>query len=210
MQFRPKSFWTPRYIRDRLALDYHQRRFPDLPWWPAEATRQLGELLKSSDVCLEWGSGRSTAWLSQRTCAVHSIEHDREWFDRVQDQLAERGSPAGAVRLLDDAPHDRPEASPYVRVVDEFADGELNVCVVDGAHRGKCALAAVPKLAPYGLLMVDDAHWFLDHATTAPHSRTGKGPKDEDWRQFGDLVADWRCVWTTDGVTDTAIWVKPC
>jgi hypothetical protein len=96
-----------------------------------------------------------------------------------------------------------------VRVVDGFADGEITVCIVDGEHRGKCTLAAVPKLAPGGLLLVDDIHWFLDHPTGAPHARTGKGPADEDWRRFGELTADWRRVWTTDGVTDTAIFIKP-
>ena len=208
MQFRPKSFWTPRYIRDRLALDLHQRRYPELPWWPADAIRHLGDMLLSTDTVLEWGSGRSTAWLVKHAGAVHSIEHDREWYDRVRSQLGALGVP-DAVRLLDDGPESAPDASPYVRVVDEFADGELNVCIVDGAHRGHCALAATERLSPYGLLMVDDIHWFLDHPTGAPHARQGRGPKDAVWREFQQRVANWRVVWTTDGVTDTAIWVKP-
>jgi predicted O-methyltransferase YrrM len=209
LQLRPKSFWTPRYICDRLALAYHQKRYPDAPWWPRDAIRHLGDMLRPTDTCLEWGSGRSTAWLSARTKNVHSIEHDREWFDRVRDQLAAQGLDADAVRLLDAEPGDQAESTPYVRVIDGFGEGEVDVCIVDGAHRGKCALAAVPRLAPGGLLMVDDIHWFLDHPTLAPHSRRGRGPADQDWRQFGELVAGWRCVWTTDGVTDTAIWIKP-
>jgi predicted O-methyltransferase YrrM len=209
LQLRPKSFWTPRYIRDRLALAYHQKRFPEAPWWPRGAIAHLDALLRSTDTCLEWGSGRSTAWLSSRTRRVHSIEHDREWFDRVRGQLAAQGVDAGSVRLLETEPRQRPESSPYVRAIDDFGDGEVDVCIVDGEHRGKCALAAAPKLASGGLLVVDDIHWFLDHPTLAPHSRRGKGPADDDWRRFGELVQAWRCVWTTDGVTDTAIWIKP-
>ncbi len=94
-------------------------------------------------------------------------------------------------------------------MIDGFDAGALDVCIVDGVHRGKCALAAVSKLASGGLLVVDDIHWFLDHPTGAPHSRRGKGPADGDWRRFAELVDGWRCVWTTDGVTDTAIWIKP-
>jgi methyltransferase family protein len=209
LQLRPKRFWTPRYIRDRLALAYHQKRYPDAPWWPREAIAHLGDLLRPADTCLEWGSGRSTAWLSARTKAVHSVEQDHQWFARVRAQLAAQGLDADAVRLLDVEPQDRAETSPYVRVVDDFADGALDVCIVDGAHRGKCALAAVPKLSSGGLLMVDDIHWFLDHPTGAPHSRRGKGPADGDWRHFEALVAGWRALWSTDGVTDTAIWIKP-
>ena len=209
MQLRPKSFWTPRYIRDRLILDHDQKRHPDDPWWPREAIRRLDELLRPSDTCLEWGSGRSTVWLSARTRSVHSIEHDPEWFGHVRRQLAGQGLDGGAVRLLSSASATDGEESEYVRVVDEFADGELDVFIVDGEHRGKCALAAVAKLAPGGLLLLDDAHCFLDHPTRAPHARAGQGHADRDWYDFSALVADWRCVWSTDGVTDTAIWVKP-
>ena len=209
MQFRPKSFWTPIYIRDRLALAYEQKRHPDAPWWPKDAASCFAGLLRPTDVCLEWGSGRSTVWLSARTKEVHSIEHDRDWYDRVGAQLAAAGVDKEAVRLLDAGSEATAESSPYVRVIDTFADGELNVCVVDGMHRGKCALAAVPRLSSGGLLFVDDAHWFLDHPTHAPHSRVGRGPADADWSRFAELVADWRRVWTTDGVTDSAIFIKP-
>jgi predicted O-methyltransferase YrrM len=211
MDFRPKPHWTPRYIRDRLTLHYHQTREPELPWWPQEAIKHLSGLLRSSDTCLEWGSGRSTVWLAARTAKVHSIEHDLEWFDRVREGLSAGGADVSAIELLDAGTVTvPPEQTPYVRVVDRFGDDELTVCIVDGEHREQCALAAVPKLARGGLLLVDDAHWFLDRPTHSPHSRTGKGPFSDGWRQFETLVSGWRCVWTTDGVTDTAIWIKPC
>jgi predicted O-methyltransferase YrrM len=209
LQLRPKSFWTPRYIRDRLALAYHQRRSPEAPWWPMDAVAHLDGLLLSTDTCLEWGSGRSTVWLSSRTRRVYSIEHDREWFARVRTLLAAKGVDADSVRLLDAGPEPHADSSPYVRAIDELGDGAVDVCIVDGEQRDDCALAAIPKLTSGGLLLVDDIHWFLDHPTFAPHSRRGRGPANEKWRRFGELVADWRCVWTTDGVTDTAIWIKP-
>ncbi len=209
MQLRPKRFWTPRYICDRLALAYEQQRKPDEPWWPREAARHLGEMLRRTDTCVEWGSGRSTVWLTARTRRVHSIEHDPDWFARVRDQLRAEGLDPDSVRLLSSRPSGNGADPEYVRAVEQFADGEVDVFIVDGEHRGRCALAAVPKLSHGGLLLVDDAHWFLDHPTHAPHSRAGKGPADEDWRRFQELVADWRCVWSSDGVTDTAIWIKP-
>ena len=209
MQFRPKSFWTPRYVTNRLRLALDQKLNPEAPWWPREAARHLDGMLRHGDRCLEWGSGRSTVWLSARTSTVHSVEHDREWFGRVQELLTSQRLDAGAVELLSTDSADGAEHSPYVRIVDRFGPGEISVFIVDGEHRGKCALAAVPKLATGGIIVVDDAHWFLDHPTHAPHARAGRGPADADWRRFSALVADWRCVWTTDGVTDTAIWVKP-
>ncbi len=209
MQFRPKTFWTPRYIRNRLALAIQQQRYPDGPWWPKDVITHLEDMLHGGDTCLEWGSGRSTAWLSARTKTVHSIEHNADWHARVRAQLAAQGLDADLVRLLSSEPLAQPERSPYVRVVDDFADDEIHICVVDGEHRAKCALAAVPKLASGGLLMIDDANWFLDHPSFAPHSRCGRGPASHDWREFSRMVDGWRCVWNTDGVTDTAIWIKP-
>jgi predicted O-methyltransferase YrrM len=210
LDLRPKPHWTPRYIRDRLMLAYEQKRQPDAPWWPVEAIRHMDSLVRPLDTCLEWGSGRSTIWLSARTKQVISIEDNREWFDRVRGLLASAGTDPGAVRLLE-ADSTPPDQTPYVRVIDDFADGEIDVCVVDGLAplRGHCAIAAIPKLAAGGVLLVDDAHWFLDRSTHAPHSRYGKGTFDETWRHFESLVSDWRHIWTTDGVTNTGIWLKP-
>jgi predicted O-methyltransferase YrrM len=192
------------------VLAYDQYKDPTAPWWPRAAINAMDSLLRPSDTCLEWGSGRSTVWVAARTKKVHSIEHDATWFERVRIDLAGQGVQADAVQLLDASSPSNPDETPYVRAIDQFSDGEIDVCIVDGEHRANCALAAGPKLAPGGLLVTDDIHWFIDHPTHAPHSRYGKGTFNADWERFQALVADWRCLWTTDGVTDTAIWIKPC
>lgn len=176
---------------------------------PKQAVELLADLLKRTDRCLEWGSGESTAWLSQRTRSVVSIEHDPTWFERVQGRLRAQGLDPGSVRLLGSHPAQHPANSPYVRVVDDFGDGELDVCVVDGEHRSACALAAIPKLASGGLLVVDDAQGFLDHRSSSPYPRQGRGPVDADWEHFDNLVRGWRLIWVGDGFSDAAIWIKP-
>jgi len=35
------------------------------------------------------------------------------------------------------------------------------------------------------------------------------GPLDADWAKFGELLANWRMIWTSDGFSDAAIWIKP-
>ena len=121
MQFRPKSFWTPRYVTNRLRLALDQKCNPDAPWWPREAARHLDGMLRHGDRCLEWGSGRSTVWLSARTSKVHSVEHDRDWFGRVQELLTSQRLDAGAVRAaVRRIPRMAAEHSPYVRIVDRF------------------------------------------------------------------------------------------
>ena len=136
MQFRPKSFWTPRYVTNRLRLALDQKVNPAAPWWPREAARHLDGMLRHGDRCLEWGSGRSTVWLSARTSKVHSVEHDRDWFGRVQELLTSQRLDAGAVELLTTDSADGAEHSPYVRIVDRFGPGEISVFIVDGELAG--------------------------------------------------------------------------
>jgi predicted O-methyltransferase YrrM len=203
------SFWPPRRTRDRLAAEYFRRRNPDAPWIPRATVELLPGLLRSTDQCLEWGSGSSTAWLSRRVGHVVSVEHDPVWFQRVRAELASPDGDNGSLRLLSIDPDDQPGASPYVRVVDEFDDGELDMCFVDGEHRAACILAVIPKLSSGGVLMLDDAQCYLDHPTSSPHSRYGKGPLDDEWKQFAEIAGTWRLIWTGDGYSDAAIWIKP-
>ncbi|MBV9836657.1 MAG: class I SAM-dependent methyltransferase [Solirubrobacterales bacterium] len=206
---RSSSFWPPRRTRDRIAAELYQKRNPDVPWLGQPAIAALSDLLRPTDRCLEWGSGTSTAWLCRRVASITSAEHDPAWFERVRSLLDQDGLRTGVVRLLSTDPQEEPSASPYVRLIDEFADGELDVCYVDGEHRAACITAALPKLASGGMLVLDDAHGFLDHETVSPHSRQGLGPLDLDWASFEELVSDWRLLWTSDGFSDTAIWFKP-
>lgn len=64
-------------------------------------------------------------------------------------------------------------------------------------------------MASGGLLIVDDAQPVVDHPTASPHSRAGHGPANPEWASCGGMVCDWRLIWTSDGFSDTAIWIKP-
>jgi len=203
------SFWPPGRTRARVAAEIYRRRHLDEPWLTRDAIGLLSELLTGSDRVLEWGAGTSTAWLGGRVDTLISVEHDPGWFERVRSELEHAGLDPGAVRLLSLSPPGEPAHSPYVRAIDEFADGELSVCVIDGEHRAACALEAVPKLGAGGLLIIDDIHHHLDHRTSSPHSRYGRGPLDGDWERVQRGLAGWRLIWTSDGFSDTGFWIKP-
>jgi predicted O-methyltransferase YrrM len=204
-----ESFWPPRHAFDRFLAELYRRRNLDEPWLTRDAIRILTDLLKSDDRILEWGAGTSTAWLAARAGRVLSIEHDPSWFQRVSADLTRAGLRNSEVRLLSNQPANEPSASPYVRVVDDFREGELGLTFVDGEHRSACALAVLPRLASGGVLVLDDAHNYLDHPSPSPHSRTGQGPLDSEWAKFATAVEDWRFIWTSDGFSDTALYLKP-
>jgi predicted O-methyltransferase YrrM len=192
----------------------YERRNPDAPWLTAESVAFLERRLGPDHVGFEWGSGRSTVWFARRVRHLTSIEHDPHWYEAVTRRLDERGvAPKVTCRRIarDDAvliDH------PYVSAISDLDDGALDFCLVDGLTelRAHCALACLPKLKTGGIAIVDNANWSLPHEprSRAPNSRgPAEGYASAEWQAFASQVADWPCIWTTNGVTDTAIWTKP-
>lgn len=101
------------------------------------------------------------------------------------------------------------DSSSYVRVIDKFASGVLDFVLVDGIHRAKCVLRAMEKIKPSGVLVIDNVNWYLPSNSKAPNSRSMReGPLDAEWERIAVWLATWRCVWTSNGVFDTAIYFK--
>jgi predicted O-methyltransferase YrrM len=201
------SHRSPRYLYDRFRLFLHQKRHPNEPWMAAQAVELLRGLLRNTDVALEWGAGRSTPWLSSRVRHLTSVEHDPEWHAQVKARCAAEGR-TNIDHVLAPFRDGSGGESPYVAAVARFPDGGLDIAIVDGADmRVECAMAAVPKLAPGGLLILDNAQLYVDHPSRAPNSRYRQGDP-EGWGGFVESVRTWRLIWTTNGVWDTAIWIK--
>jgi Methyltransferase domain len=194
--------WTPRYIADRLALMAWQRRHPDAPWLTAVAVGILESWLRDTDVGLEWGSGRSTLWFGRRVRHLVSIEHAKVWHDRVSSWIARAGFTNVDHRL-------HCTERDYVAAVECLAPAGLDFVLVDGVFRDRCAIAAVSRLRPGGILVLDNANLYLPCRSRAPGSRAiEQGPASTGWELFQRQVRSWRRIWTTNGIWDTAIFVK--
>ena len=194
---------------DRVASLVHQRRHPRDPWLTPTMVELLDDWLRKTDAGLELGSGRSTHWFARRLAHLTSVEHDALWYAEVQRQLAEASLHVD-YRLCPDGAGEKAD-SEYVGVVRSMAAASLDFVLVDGAARDHCALASIEKLRAGAILVVDNVNWFLpQREPRAPASRgIDQGPSTPEWGRFASEVASWRTIWTTDGVTDTALWVKP-
>lgn len=203
--------WTPRYVRNRVAEALYHRSHPDEPWLTRVANEILGQYLRATDVGLEFGSGRSTVWFARRVRHVTSVEHDAAWFGRVGDLLSAVG--CGNVDRLH-VPEGREIESgvPAYPFAGEALETEsVDFVLVDGIYRDRCAARAIELLRPGGLLIVDNVNWYLPSRSRSPASRSMRdGPDGEVWAEFARRVAPWRTVWTSSGVTDTALFFKPC
>ncbi|MFC7550545.1 O-methyltransferase [Plantactinospora sp. GCM10030261] len=203
--------WTPRYVVDRIAIARFQRLDPAAPWLTPRAVEFLDRMLLPDDRGLEFGSGRSTVWLARRIGHLVSVEDDAGWHERVSRQLKELSLDNVDYRFAPrDLPEDRGGDSEYARSVLELPDASLNLVLVDGAYRDHCARYALPKLAPGGLLVIDNVNWFLPSQTRSPFSRgPADGPATPAWAEVLSIIGGWRTVWTSCGVWDTAIYLKP-
>jgi SAM-dependent methyltransferase len=203
------SHWTPRYVMNRVSWWAYQRNHPDQPWLNPDAVRLLERLLLPNDQGLEWGSGRSTAWFAGRVKHLTSVEHNPQWHQIVSEQLRAAGRTNVTYKLLPAPQEGREAESEYVRAYESFAAGSLGFVLVDGVARDFCVAGVLDRIAPGGVLVIDDAHRYFDHQTYSPLSRNGRGPANERWGQVARTLSGWRHMWTSQGISDTAIWIRP-
>ncbi|MEJ7831898.1 MAG: class I SAM-dependent methyltransferase [Nocardioides sp.] len=154
------------WVRSWLAVyDLTDMLRLDTPWWTYEASDLVaGFLQRRPDArVFEWGSGASTVWLSRRSTQVVSIEHDDAWARRLAEVV-----PANTTLLLREPAAAGPGAvgsskrgfagldfTSYVAAIDQV-DGELDLIVIDGRAREACLERAVERLAPGGLIVLDN------------------------------------------------------
>ncbi|MHB8650746.1 MAG: class I SAM-dependent methyltransferase [Gaiellaceae bacterium] len=134
----------PRHVVEHMVR-VTTGRLPRRPWLPSNFVADLERLVQPDWNVVEFGSGMSTLWLSGRVGSLHSIEHQRAWYDRIRAMLPHH------VRYELQEKLDRyPDLS-------DHADRSVDLVVVDGAVRSRCVAAALPKLRPGGYLLLDNS-----------------------------------------------------
>ncbi len=203
--------YTIYYLWNRLRLALYEKKNPGAPWMPRTVNAFLDCWLSFDDVGFEFGSGRSTLWLAKRVGALISVESDEAWHSEVIGQLEKENCRNVKLEFKSVLPKGKILSSPYVLSVDEFPDSSFDFIIVDGKHRGHCAMRSIPKLRQGGILIIDDVHRYLPSRSSVPHARPlTAGYRDEAWREFAKVTGAWRRAVFTDGVTDTGIFYKPC
>ena len=121
-----------------------------VPWLTEGAIAFLEQFLDQHPEAkvLEFGSGASTLWLSQRVSVLVSIEHSTPWYQTVQKALKRCGK--RHVRLM-------LASLPYYTVCDQFPPGYFDLILIDGRYRRGCICHSIPILKRGGVLMLDNS-----------------------------------------------------
>jgi hypothetical protein len=128
-----------------------------LPWLPFRLIDDLAGVIGPGSRVFEYGGGGSTLWFLDRGAEVVTVEHHDGWAGHLEQAI---DSPAWT--LLRRTPDD--DYAAYVAAIDDQADASLDLVVVDGRERARCAAKAVPKVRPGGYLLVDDIDRERYHA----------------------------------------------
>lgn len=140
----------------------------DVPWWTYDAIEAVETWLAERPEpvrAFEWGSGASTLWLSRRVGSITTVEHHRGFAEHIAPTLAQHANITSLVVEPVTAEHPRvPSAkeghagldfADYVAAIDG-AGGPFDLVVVDGRAREACLVAALPHLAPGGIVVFDN------------------------------------------------------
>jgi len=121
----------------------------ELPWLPFRLIDELEERVGPGSQVFEYGGGGSTLWFLAQGATVVTVEHHPEWAAHLRSRVT-----SDRWTLLERSEADSYAA--YVGAIEEYADDTYDVVVVDGRERARCLTAALPKVRPGGLLIVDD------------------------------------------------------
>lgn len=172
----------------------------------------LETLLRPYDTGFEFGSGRSTLWYAKRLTHLISVEESKSWAEKVQLTLTKEGVRNVELLHVDCSMGGRQAADAYTKMMRESLDCTYDFVMVDGNFRSESAEAALVKLKPGAILVIDNVERYLPSGSRSPRARSkAEGPLPEArWPSVWNEIQTWRSIWTTSGVTDTAIFLKPC
>ena len=140
-----------------------------------------------------------------------SIEHNKQWYEHVQQLLKDNGIDNVELHFAPLAPSDRfSDDQKYLKIAKKQAEKSMDFVLVDGKLRDRCVEVAMWLLKPGGLLVIDNAERYLPHASYAPEAVGARSiPSGELWQSLISRLESWRWIWTSNGVFDTALFVRP-
>lgn len=203
--------WTPRYIFNRSREIIYRFFNSDLPWLTPKSIVFLDNYLKKNHKGLEFGSGKSTIWFSNKTEHITSIESSKLWFEKIKNIYTKKN--ITNINLIYINSEDEKVFEKYNKVLNSFNNYELDYVIIDGRHRDYATYNSLNKIKKNGIIVIDNINRYFPSSSFSPYSvpLTSK-PINNTWNKVYEILYNqnhgWECVWTSNGVTDTAIYKK--
>ena len=208
---KPDSF-SFRYIILEPFLKLHYKIFnylyPKRPWTSPGSILFFDKVLNKNMIGLEYGSGFSTIYFARKLKKLISIEHNSEWYKKVKRNLEENKINNVDYFLFpkEDHPESQDDLDIYLNEHDEYESKEsfrkyydkvkeypnnyFDFILIDGRARIYCGLNSILKLKKRGIFILDNS-------------------ERKRYEPLLTALESWPKVNTTNGRTNTTIWIKP-
>lgn len=117
------------------------------PWWGRSIIDLIKKHLNKSMRVFEWGSGNSTLFWGKYVKEVVSIEHDRNWYEKMLNIVPEN------VKLNY---YELEYGGEYCKSILKEKD-YFDIILIDGRDRVECMKNAVKHLTKDGILILDNS-----------------------------------------------------
>lgn len=150
-----------------------------IPWYTYPAIEYLDNIDFSDKVVFEFGSGNSSAYWAKKAKLVYSIENNKDWYEKVKNEKAEN-------QIIELSENE----SEYLDAINKIT-GKIDVIIIDGMYREKCAKLVQSHLSDGGIVILDNADWYKD---TSTYLRENLDLLEVDFHGFGPIN---NYTWTT-------------
>ena len=157
---------------------------PEAPWLTPDAISLIEKLIRSNDVGLEFGSGRSTVWFCERVGHLLSVETDPAWYEWTKGALRSKNLTnftyeCVTVREIEKHPEK------YVNFFIKYGDNAFDFALIDGKLRAEVTKNVLRRIKIGGILIIDNVNRYIPTKTNAPASVGMRGePVSKLWAEI--------------------------
>lgn len=118
-----------------------------IPWVTYSFIDFIKERIRKQHTVFEFGSGNSTFFYAKYAGIVVSVEHDKEWYDKIVKE-----KPENSEMIFCELVRGGDYCKMPVKLEETF-----DIIIVDGRDRVNCCKQAVDALSPTGVVVLDDS-----------------------------------------------------
>lgn len=172
-----RNFKLKRIIKEFSCIFTHINLGDNIvPWIPIKAKIWLDKNLKQNMILYEYGSGISTLYFTSKVKMVYSIEHDKEWFEKMKMKLlnfrvenceyslikpdyhsTEKSNKTHSIYSSNLKKYRNSNFEKYVKSIEKYPDKYFDLIFIDGRARIACILHSIKKIKPGGFLILDNS-----------------------------------------------------
>jgi len=118
-----------------------------IPWFTYPSIDFLDKRLNKKLNVFEFGSGNSSLFFAKRVNRVISVEHNKQWFNKIKTSLPGNSE----IKSVESNSSDE-----YLLPL-KTSNNKYDIIIVDGIFRNECLLNSIDHLTEYGIVILDDS-----------------------------------------------------